>query len=441
MQQSYSWAWVEAQVAQTIKVWNDVAGRSAPHARLYSSKDQQNRENAYDEGFRAVEREVKRAPRAKRERLETQDRIVATFARFSAVALDLEGDAIELLTNDFLPVGTTLARWARRFDASLSMAEIVQACRNAWTACGLQPLLGERLGITPSILGYSLLYPYSDNYLDLADVSIEAKLRFSERFRNRLQGEMPPVLNHREAALWTCVQLIEGQYPRARYPQVFECLLAIHRAQEESIEQLKNCGHGAEPEVLRMSCAKGGTSVLADACLAHGRLSEEESRFSFEWGVLLQLGDDLQDVREDMRRGSLTLFTQAIAMGEPLDCLVNQLLNFSEQVGTRMDRLPHGTEMFKQLLRMSWRSLIVRAVADSHEFFSAEFLDDIEESSPFSFAFLRARQERSSGQQGLYAMLFDALVEAREDEDGEPGLPDFRKNPSLEIYSEPPPFG
>jgi hypothetical protein len=174
---------------------------------------------------------------------------------------------------------------------------------------------------------------------------------------------------------------------------------------------------------LRMSCAKGGTSVLADACLARGRLSEEESRFSFEWGVLLQLGDDLQDVREDLRRGSLTLFTQAVAMGEPLDCVVNQLLNFSDRVGAQMDQLPDGTEMFKQLLRMSWRSLIVRAVADAHDFFSAEFLEEIEGSSPFRFAFLRARQERSSGQQGLYAMLFDALVETREDVDGEPGLP------------------
>jgi hypothetical protein len=441
MRQSYSWAWVEAEVAETIKVWNSGAGRPAPRARRYTAKDQQIRETAYDEGLRAVEQEVKRAPRARRERLETQERIVATFARFSAIALDLEGDTIKLLTNDFLPVGTTLARWARRFDASLSMAEIVQACRNAWTACGLQPLLGKSLGITPSILGYSLLYPYSDNYLDRGDVSTEAKLRFSERFRNRLRGEMPPAQNHREAAVWTCIQLIEGQYARARYPQVFDCLLAIHRAQEESIAQLKSCGRGGEPEVLRMSCAKGGTSVLADACLARGRLSEEEGRFSFEWGVLLQLGDDLQDVREDLRRGSLTLFTQAVAMGEPLDCLVNQLLNFSDLVGARMDQLPEGTEMFKQLLRMSWRSLIVRAVADAHGFFSAEFLEEIEESSPFRFAFLRARQQRSSGQQGLYAMLFDALVEAREDEDGEPGLPDFRKDPSLEIYSELPPFG
>ena len=96
---------------------------------------------------------------------------------------------VDLLTNDFLPVGTKLARWARRFDPTLSMADITQACRNAWTACGLQPLLGESIGITPSILGYSLLYPYSDNFLDCEDVSGEAKLRFSERFRDRLRGQ------------------------------------------------------------------------------------------------------------------------------------------------------------------------------------------------------------------------------------------------------------
>ena len=123
-----------------------------------------------------------------------------------------------------------------------------------------------------------------------------------------------------------------------------------------------------------MSCAKGGTSVLADACLAHGWLSGEESRFSFEWGVLLQLGDDLQDVGEDLRRGSLTLFSRAALQGSPLDSLVIQLLNFSEKVGARMDDLPNGTRMFKNLLRMSWRSLIIGAVANSHEFFSPAFL-------------------------------------------------------------------
>ncbi len=437
MQQIYSWSWVETQVAQTIEVWNRGAAQPARDAPRYSLKEQQKREKAYDQGLRAVEREVRRTPRTRAERIKRQDRIVASFARFSATALDLEEETIKLLTDDFLPVGTKLARWARQFDASLGMADIIQACRNAWTACGLQPLLGERVGITPSILGYSLLYPYSDNYLDREDISAEAKLRFSERFRNRLRGKRFSAQDDREAALWTLVGLIEEQYPRARYPQVFECLLAIHRAQEESIAQLRSCSHFGDAELLRMSCAKGGTSVLADACLAHGGLSREESRFSFEWGVLLQLGDDLQDVREDMRRGSVTLFSRAAELGRPLDGLVIQLLNFSEQVGARMDHLPNGAEMLKKLLRMSWRSLIVGAVANSHEYFSPGFLDEAERWSPFRFEFLRTRNERLTSRQGLYAILFEAFLEAREADDGELPVPDYRLVSYLDADVEP----
>jgi hypothetical protein len=437
MQQTYSWSWVETQVAQTIEVWNRGAAQPAHEGLRYSLREQQKRERAYDQGLRAVEREVRSTPRTKAELIKRQDRIVASFARFSATALDLEEETIKLLTDDFLPVGTKLARWARQFDSSLGMADIIQACRNAWTACGLQPLLGERVGITPSILGYSLLYPYSDNYLDRDDISAEAKLRFSERFRNRLRGERLSAQDDREAALWILVRLIEEQYPRARYPQVFECLLAIHRAQEESIAQLRGCDPSGDAEVLRMSCAKGGSSVLADACLAHGGLSGEESRFSFEWGVLLQLGDDLQDVREDMRRGSVTLFSRAAVLGRPLDGLVIQLLNFSEQVGARMDHLPNGAEMLKKLLRMSWRSLIVGAVANSHEYFSPGFLDQAERWSPFRFEFLRTRNQRLTSRQGLYAILFEAFLEAREGDDAELPLPDYRQVSYLDADVEP----
>jgi hypothetical protein len=329
-------------------------------------------------------------------------------------------------------VGAKLARWARRFDASLSMADIVQACRNAWTACGLQPLLGERVGLTPSILGYSLLYPYSDNYLDRVDISAGVKLRFSQRFRARLRGGTVAAENHHEAAVWALVRLIEGRYPRSAYPQVFDCLLAIHRAQEESIAQLETSSQFDDGQVLAMSCAKGGSSVMADACLSHGWLTAPESRFSFEWGVLLQLGDDLQDVRADLERGSVTLFTRAVAQGIPLDSLVLQLLSFSEQVGAQMDDLPHGTAMLRGLLRMSWRSLIIGAVAESHEFFSPEFVGEAECCSPFRYGFLRARNKRLVSRQGLYATLFDAFLEAPDDDEEQPSLPEYRTVPQLE---------
>ena len=88
-----------------------------------------------------------------------------------------------------------------------------------------------------------------------------------------------------------------------------------------------------------------------------------------------------------------------------------------------MDHLPNGSQAFKKLLRMSWRSLIIGAVANSHEFFSPAFIDQAERWSPFRFAFLRARSQRLKSRQGLYATLFEAFLEPRESGYGELPLP------------------
>lgn len=408
---TYDWHWVQAQARKTTEVWKACRGVRPGNGVRFNSEDQSEREAAYDTALEAVETELKKRRSTTAERRVMRERVIAAFGRFSASALDLEPDAIELLIDEFLPVGTGLAQWARRFDPELSMPDIIQACRNAWTACGLQPLLGERVEITPAILGYSLLYPYSDNYLDEQDVSAQAKLHFSQRFRERLRGAWIDPANQRECALWQLIELIEGQFERSSFPQVYNCLLSIHRAQEQSVRQLRTQGPYSETETIRMSCEKGGSSVLADACLANGRLSEAEATFAFEWGVLLQLGDDLQDVQEDLRRGSMTLFSHAAATRETLDGLTIQLLSFAEHVGRQMEGLPNGSGMLKRLLKMSWHSLIIRAVADSEEYFSKAFVREAERFSPFRFDFLRRRQARVAAQQGLYGMMFEAFIE------------------------------
>ena len=431
----YSWTWVEQRVAETSAVWSACAGQRMPESRRYTAGEQQQRERAWDDAADSVERELRqpRAHRTQAARRDTQKRITAAFARFSAIALDLGDDAIDLLTHDFLPAGTQLARWARHFDPALSMPDIIQACRNAWTACGLQPLLGQRVELTPSILGYSMLYPYSDNFLDRETLPADAKLHTSRRFRERLRGECLAAENDLETALWALIELIEGQYPRSRFPDVFDCLLAIHRAQEHSLAQVRS--RSSDAELLPLSCAKGGASVLADACLARGWLTEQESRFAFDWGVLLQLGDDVQDVREDLERGSMTLFSLPAAAGVRLDERVIQLLVFAEHVGREMELLPGGSPMLKGLLRMSWRSLILMAVAASHQHFSPQFLSESEVFSPFRFGFLRERRQRLTGRQGLYAMLFDALVEPAE---AEPSLPETPRRLALSPSLPPP---
>lgn len=410
MGERYNASWVAAEVARCSVVWHECGVQPIALDAQSSLRDHESREIAYDTALREVEWEAKRLARDPSDRVRAEQRMIASFARFAQNALDLEEEQIALLADGFLPAGIDFARRARQFDPDLSREDTIQACRNAWTACGLQPLLGVPSGITPSILAYSLLYPYSDNYLDSADVPNRAKHTFNARFRERLRGCTAPAVNRREAAVWALVDRIEQQYPRATFPDVFDCLLAIHRAQEDSVIQLGHSQEIDDAELLRVSLAKGGTSVLADACLVRGAVTAEESRVAFEWGALLQLGDDLQDVADDLDRGSQTLFTRAAKEGEPLDALVLQLLSFCERAAVRVARLPHGSKRLKDLLKMSWRSLILGAVAEGSDFFSPSFLLQAERGSPFRFEFLRARRKRLACRQGLYSTLFDLFV-------------------------------
>jgi hypothetical protein len=415
MEQRYIWSWVETQVAQSVEVWNHCAGQSLPPFPRFTAQEQGKRERAYNRGLRSVEKIARRVPHTTGGRRRTRQHLVDTFPPFAAVALGLNPEAIKLLIDVFLRAGTELTRWARSFDPELTVPDTIQACRNAWTACGLQALLGEPMRLTTPLAAYSMLYPYSDNYLDHPQRTRAEKLAFSERFRQRLSGQRLDAHDPLEAAVWSMVELIERQYPRLSFPQVFDSLLAIHRAQEESVAQLG--GNFSFPDwaddqkLLRVSCAKGGTSVLADACLAQPQLTEQESRFAFEWGVLLQLGDDLQDVNEDLRRGSATLFTRAASAGQPLDDLVKQLLNFSHYLSEQMESLPHGSRMLKELLRMSWRSLILMAVAEAQPLFTGAVLRELESLSAFRFDFLRERNGNLAARETLYTRLFDAFAE------------------------------
>lgn len=418
MMDTLSWPWVQAQVTRVSSAWEECASLPLPPAQRYNPDEQRKRESIYDHAVDSVEKEARKKPRTAAERVAIQERLTRVFGQFAATALDLPQNAINLITNDFVALGAEFSRQARRFDSRLGMEEILQACRNFWTAGGLQSLLGAPVAITPSILGYSLLYPYSDNYLDSKRISAGQKRRFSERFRSRLRGEAPIALNDLEAAIWAAVGLIEAQYPRAEYPQVYESLLAIHRAQEESLVQDSRAVDCSDCELLRISFAKGGTSVLADACLVYGHVNELEAELAFEWGAILQLGDDLEDVREDLRRGSSTLFTRAVQAHTPLDGLAAQLLNFSEATATRMNDFPHGSRTLLDLLRTSWRSIIVSGIANAAEFFSPAFLDQVEAGSPFRFEFLRSRNRQLARRNGVYAKLFNALIEAPETHPG-----------------------
>ncbi len=405
-------------VADSIGLWDGCATSFPLGGPTYGPAEQTANEKRLDSCLATVERQLRQL-RTESRRTTVRERITAAFIEFAKPALGLDDCHIALLLDGgFATTGAHLGRYARRFDSSISSEDMFQACRNAWVACGLQSLFGQTMSVTPSIFAYSMLYPYSDNYLDDASVSGAAKRSFSGRFRARLEGRAVLPANGREEAIWELVGLIESEYDRAGYPSVYRSLLAIHESQEESI---RLTGHGFVPragevvDVRWLVFAKGGDSVLADAYLAAGDLTTAEARFAFAWGVLLQLGDDLQDIREDAAAGIRTLFSHALGR-ETLDDLTNQTFHFAHQVLSRMDELESAPPALKELIRQSTFSLLIRAAGAAREHYSQPYIARLETCSPFRFAFLDRRREQLARRQDLLEKLGDVFLAAEDDE-------------------------
>ena len=402
---------IPGMLEDTLAAWQ-ASGADFPQlGPPYSIIEQIRRERLLDRQLEAIDAELRKTSRKPAAAEHTIARITSLFVQVSADALNVSDPEIQnLLQNGFSQIGTDLARYARRLDPDVSMIDILQAARNAWTACGLQVLLGKPVKLTPAIFAYSMLYPYSDNYLDDPAVPNADKLRFSERFRERLIGACLDPLNAQEEMIWQLVGLIEGEYPRSNFPHVYESLLAIHRAQEQSMRQMENLRKDKiDPVILTLT--KGGTSVLADAYLAAGELTPADAHFAFNWGVVLQLGDDLQDLYSDRARGSLTLFTRAAGRGV-LDEITNRTLNFTQHVMAQMASLPNSSLSLKELLARSARLLLIRSAANTPDAYTSAYLAELEKYSPFRFAFLRSREERFLRRRRSYARLFEQVVSA-----------------------------
>ena len=405
-----------------VGVWQASPATLPRLGRRFTPADQSDRELHLDTFLQAVQAEAQSLPRTKAERKTALARITAAFEQFARSALHLNDSHLDLLLRGgFSAIGAAMARQARRFDPGVSTADILQACRNAWTACGLEVLLGGEMRLTPSIFAYSMLYPYTDNYMDDPAIPRETKLGFSARFGRRLAGEESAPANAQEELIWRLVSTIEEQYERTRDPQVFEALLMIHGAQEKSLRLLRR-NAVERPDILRLGFEKGGTSVLADGYLAAGSLSPEQAHFVFGWGILLQLADDLEDVRQDCRDGVLTIFSDAAAR-EPLDAVTGRTLHFGQSVMRRMEELPAaGCAALRELIQRSSWSMLVRCAGEAGERYTAPYLAELESYSPFRFAFLN-RRRRTMRRGGQLARLFEAFLEGGEDEPVFPLIP------------------
>lgn len=291
--------------------------------------------------------------------------------------------------NNYGSVTDAFIKKVSLFDPNMDVYDIFQAIRNVWIMNSIQILYDMEVKITPSIFAYSMLYPYSDNYLDDASITFKEKVEFNNRFRRWLLGERDNPLNPMEEHILNLVKMIEGEFDRKDYPEVFESLLAIHKAQGQSLLQQRQITLPYEKDIIGISFEKGGTSVLADAYLVRGSLSEIEASFMFSYGVLLQIIDDLQDVEEDYNNNHMTIFSQ-LENKYSLDRLVNKLMNFINGIfNTESYYNPEKANTLKKVIKDCSYIMILEAISKNKKRFSSEYFRAVESSSIVRFSYLK----------------------------------------------------
>jgi hypothetical protein len=398
-----------------VGIWHDADPKTTIDGPACTPVEQERNEVELGAFVDLLTRESRRAGRRRNIDAAGERRIVRAFARVATGALGWDGRHLEpLLSNGFRDALRAFPTRARRFDPSLRPADIYQAARNALTLHCLQSLLGVPVESTPAVLGYSLLYPYTDNLLDDESLDVAAKLAFSRRLADRLRGREVEPGDPREVRIFELVAMIESQYPRARFPDVFASLLAIHHAQERSIALLTGATPLPRRTIVEIGVEKGGTSVLADGYLAAGELTPAQAECIFGLGVFLQLRDDLEDVEDDGACGLATVFSAR--RDGCLDEPTARALSVGAAVLARLNCFDApAARPVRDIMARSLLLTIADAAASFPARYTAAYLSDLERRSPFRFACLAAERRRLTRAKGSLTGLLESWIAEEEE--------------------------
>ena len=294
-------------------------------------------------------------------------------------------------TKDFIEELQNFLRLEREFSPSLSLEDAGQAIRNyvvymMFEEMNRQPSSQtvnldsskSKIGLNTAAFGYSMLYPFTDNYIDDINLCTEQKQQYNQMIRDKIEGN--PVFPKCEHEEKTCalLQMIEDSYPRKEDNTIFTLLLMMLEAQEMSLLQQDNAAPLSFEERFYISLYKGGISVLIDRYFVRRKLTEQDLFFYFAFGFFLQLADDLQDIECDKENGHHTLFTLNTSPAKE-EALVNQLLHFVTDI---TNAYLADNNSFKEFVLYSCQLLIYSSAIGSRKFFSEEYIKKLEDFLP-----------------------------------------------------------
>ncbi|MBC3796234.1 hypothetical protein [Acetobacterium tundrae] len=373
-----------------IKLWWTTSKCFPALGAEISMNEKKTREKMMNQFTDALFSLLKQCPKNEAQRVDWKNRLWLMIKNFGHQWGFDEEDVNEEFAKELPIITHTFIANVNAFNPDMKLDKMLQALRNAWIMNLLQVLFKIKVEYTPSVFAYSMLYPYTDNYLDDIEVSIEDKNKISKRFRLRLEGQQIEPVNAYEEALFNLVGMIENQYSRATHDELYESLLCIHDAQCNSLTLHDEIISPYEKDILGMSADKGGASVLADAYLVNGKLSDSQVDFSFAYGMLLQLCDDLQDAKEDVNNGQMTIVSMIVGKW-PLDNITNALFDFSNKImaDSYANLEQDESDKMKDFLKKNLMLLIFEAISQNQAYYSKAYIKTIEKYVPFRMAYTR----------------------------------------------------
>lgn len=308
----------------------------------------------------------------------------------------------------FLQITQMFIKDARAFDKKMSLADIGQAMRNVWIFILLEKMFMLPLRYHKAIFAYSMLYPYTDNFLDDEFISLHDKQAFNTWFTKRLQGETNLYVDDKVKHIHQLVEMIEEVFPRSQYEAVYEALLLIQQGQIKSLLQIQNL----DKEIIEhISIEKGAASVVADGMLIQGYMDTTQYQFCIEYGYMLQIADDIQDQKDDAMIQHHTLASILTTKKERED-LANQLLQYIQDVLSQ--RCPNKEQLVQLCSIQNCTQLLISSILKQPDLYSAAYIRQLKQHMPFQSTFLNDIQHdecSSYMDEEQFLMYLDKYVE------------------------------
>ena len=304
-------------------------------------------------------------------------------------------------------------RQVRRFSPELNFEEIGQALRNYIVYAMFKKIHQDDSGFSKAAFGYSMLYPFTDNFIDNSANTSKDKYEYNQMIRSKLKGNTVNPLTKHQKKTCDLLDFILTDFPRDTTPMAADLLLMMLDAQEISISQQHRTAPLSGKDRLDVSLYKGGISVLIDRYFVNKELTEADIIFYLGLGFFLQLADDLQDIRDDSDQGYQTLFTLDLRH-EKEEKLVNRMLHF---IHNNMLSYQAENDCFKNFVLSNCYQLIYISAIRSKEFFSVKYLNLLEALLPVSMSYydsfrseMKMNLDVENSNSNKYMKLLDEIV-------------------------------